>query len=163
MRLGASAALMMLASCFLAGCATTKPLRPPVEPEPYDFTLEGTFPPVPEVDAVPAGGAAVSSPESTVAGATTAAVPENVDDAPTPSHWGWRVQVFAGTSGEIAATLAEDLQSSLAQAVYVQFFEPYYKVRVGDCPTRDACLGLQQELRDRGWDSAWVVPSAILN
>ena len=74
---------------------------------------------------------------------------------------GWRVQVFAGYSLEIAQTIRRELQSQRTEVVYIDHVEPYYKVRVGDCAVRQVCEELQRQLSAQGRESAWVVPSRI--
>jgi hypothetical protein len=75
--------------------------------------------------------------------------------------FGWRVQVFAGSSRETAMAVAHELRAACSAAVHVDFLEPHYKVRLGDCPTRNDCLSLQADVHKQGWTSAWIVRSAI--
>ena len=133
-------AVLICVAASLVACAHK---TPPVQPPPgstYDFLQEGTLPPAPEVSPSPARRGIAASAE-----------------APQ----GWRVQVFAGESEDVAQATRRQLQAAVPEMVYVDYVAPYYKVRVGDCADRDQCEQLKGRLQALGSASAWVVPSAI--
>ena len=127
---------------LVAGCGGQAPPMASSTRQSYDFTSEGTFPRTPEVEGKP-----------------TSAFTQ--DAAVIPSRTGWSVQVFAGRSKDVASRMQDQLQSAVSEKVYVDYVEPYYKVRVGDCEEREECDALQRRLRGLGSASAWVVPRTI--
>lgn len=75
---------------------------------------------------------------------------------------GFRVQVLAIRDQEAAESFAGRLQSMVGgDAVYVEWVEPYYKVRVGDFSTRDEAEPLRLRLIDQGIEEAWTVRTTI--
>ena len=84
-----------------------------------------------------------------------------VEDSDAVAVQGWRVQVFAGHSLEIAQSIQRELQLQSSEVVYIDYVEPYYKVRIGDCAARATCDELLRELHAQGRESAWVVQSVI--
>jgi hypothetical protein len=133
----------------------------------YDFTSEGQCPPAPTVVPTP-------PQPSPAARAVPDAVADDAGEDVGATAWrpsggqathdlvfGWRVQVFAGSSRETAMAVARELRDACSAAVHVDYLEPHYKVRLGDCPSRNDCLSLQADVRKQGWTSAWIVRSAI--
>jgi len=115
----------------------------------YDFTTEGHFPEPPQVERIPTS---LASPP---------VISQQVAVGEAAAMQGWRVQVFAGHSLEIAQSIQQELQVQRPEGVYLDYVEPYYKVRVGDCAARTTCEELLRELRSEGRQSAWVVASVI--
>jgi hypothetical protein len=74
---------------------------------------------------------------------------------------GYRVQVAACESREIAEALGAEAGARVEASVYVEHDGPFYKVRVGDCTTEKECLGLRDRLRQAGYPSAWTVRTRI--
>lgn len=141
----AGIALLMQASCG----TTIPPEASYAMPVAYDFTKEGRFPEPPHVSRAPTS---VATPPQVV----TLATHNEVEP-----RQGWRVQVFAGYSLEIAQNIQRDLQGQRSEGVYIDHVEPYYKVRIGDCAERATCEELRRQLLSQGRESAWVVPSII--
>jgi hypothetical protein len=73
---------------------------------------------------------------------------------------GYRVQVFAGAR-DPALQLRSEIQVRLGERVYVDYVAPYYKVRVGNCRTSEACRALESRLRQEGYGTIWTVPAQI--
>jgi hypothetical protein len=76
---------------------------------------------------------------------------------------GWRVQVFASRArpeAEIEATRVERAIDDPAP-VYVEWDDPWYKVRVGDFPDRGAAERLREHVAGLGWPGAWAVQTTI--
>jgi hypothetical protein len=122
-----------------SGCSSQSPTVRLPDPQIYDFTAEGSFPLVPDGQAL--------------AAAPSADVPMG--------PFGWRVQVFAGESQDLARDVQQRLQMLVPETVYIDHVEPHYKVRIGDCLRRDACDSLQARLLALGAESAWVVATPI--
>ena len=148
-----SAVLLML-----SGCSGHTP-QPQTTPEIYDFTSEGSFPEVPAVE--PAPPSSFAAKNVTVMSAPKETTTNKAASNTTRLQQGWRVQVFAGASEDLANSVRHQVQETVSETVYIDYFEPYYKVRVGDCEQRDTCDALQQRLHALGNESAWVVPSLI--
>ncbi|MBN1825967.1 MAG: SPOR domain-containing protein [Candidatus Eisenbacteria bacterium] len=75
---------------------------------------------------------------------------------------GFRVQVLASRSPEDARGFAEDLRSSITETVYVEYLAPYYKVRIGDCSTREEANRLLKRIREAGYDKAWIAETLVV-
>ncbi len=79
---------------------------------------------------------------------------------------GYRVQVAnvtsIGEANRIRAELAGRVQDGGAiQAVYVDFEQPNYKVRVGDLRDRAAADRVISLLSDLGYTDSWAVPATV--
>jgi cell division protein FtsN len=74
---------------------------------------------------------------------------------------GWRVQLYADTDRRKAQTVKEEASRRLGQAVYVEFIEPYYRVRVGNCRTEDEAREIAKEAKKNGYPDAFPVRSLI--
>lgn len=77
---------------------------------------------------------------------------------------GFRVQLFA-TKDNQAATLekqeAEFVFSPDGVGVYIEFDSPMYKLRIGDCRTRDEAEELRELARQKGYPTSWIVKTRI--
>ncbi|UCE01979.1 MAG: SPOR domain-containing protein [Candidatus Latescibacterota bacterium] len=100
---------------------------------------------------VPRGGADAAA---AAAGAAVLTQPS----APVP---GYRIQLAACESREVAEALRAEASARVDSSVYVEHDGPLYKVRVGDCATQEECLGLRDQLRQAGYSSAWIVRTRI--
>ncbi len=76
---------------------------------------------------------------------------------------GFRVQVMATPDFGIAGSEASRLKGLLGGRfpVYVEYIDPYYKVRVGDFATQEAAQPALGEVRDLGYRDAWAVRTTI--
>ena len=141
----------------------------------YEPQREAASPPPPAVASAPASAAAPPSLEvPELANFDTPAVsvqdlsPPAAAPAPAPASEpapsgapGFRVQVFAGRDPALAEQVRQEVEARLGARAYIAHEDPYHKVRVGDCPTRDACRELLERLRAAGYDAVWVVPDQI--
>ncbi len=77
--------------------------------------------------------------------------------------YGWRIQVYADASFVKASAQAgrtkELVEGSLP--VYVEFIDPYYKVRVGDFADQEAARPALDRMRALGFSDAWSVRTTI--
>ncbi|MCF7796656.1 MAG: SPOR domain-containing protein [Lentisphaeria bacterium] len=85
---------------------------------------------------------------------------DNVSETPKVQI-GYRVQVYS-TSDYLQALKLDSLARTIwKEDVYMRFDSPYYKIRIGNEPQRDAAERLQQEAFRRGFRTAWVVRTEI--
>lgn len=89
-----------------------------------------------------------------------------VEETPAPSRppeqiLGFRVQVFASATNENASRVADDAQATLGENAYVEHIAPYYKVRVGDCLTREDAEILKNKALRYGYTGAFIVETTI--
>lgn len=77
---------------------------------------------------------------------------------------GYRVQLFATRDneiGELEKKKAEFLFAEDEVAVYIEYDSPMYKIRVGDCESREDAEALRDIARRKDYVSAWVVPTKV--
>ncbi|HUP01666.1 MAG TPA: SPOR domain-containing protein [Gemmatimonadota bacterium] len=75
---------------------------------------------------------------------------------------GWRVQVFAARDRPAAAEVAGPLQERLpGETVHIEWQDGWYKVRVGDFPSREEAERLRGVLVGLGFTEAWAVQTAV--
>ncbi len=169
-------ALLLFLVFLLAGCVglshrrTGERVR---EVEEIDTYVQET--PKAGEELMPAAG----EPETVAAepeeiSAVVSAVPDEEElppAAPTPPESaaieirhvsGYRVQLFATTAPEIARNFAESARNHFEEKVYVEYLEPYYKVRVGDCLTREEARLLLERTRAAGFDEAWIAGTLVI-
>lgn len=81
----------------------------------------------------------------------------------TESGAGFRVQICAVSNEERAKEIQRDaLLKFINEEIYLIYDNPYYKVRVGNCPTRYEADKLQQLAVEKGFEDAWVVRTNIM-
>jgi hypothetical protein len=74
---------------------------------------------------------------------------------------GFRVQIFASSTETNASKVANDARTVFNEDVYVGYIAPYYKVRVGDCLTRQDAEMLKNRALNKGYRGAFVVETMI--
>lgn len=74
---------------------------------------------------------------------------------------GYRVQVFASRDREIATREAQRLRGRVGEPVYVEWDDPWYKVRVGDFTERGVAESLRARLVAEGYAEAWIAATSI--
>lgn len=75
---------------------------------------------------------------------------------------GWRVQVLATPDRAIAERYAGGLDPLVGgEPVYVEWVQPWWKVRVGDFVSREAAERLRERLAAQGIPEAWTVGTTI--
>lgn len=75
---------------------------------------------------------------------------------------GYRVQLMATTDAEKAMEFAEAVQPAFTESVYVEYQEPFYKVRLGDCQTREEAGHILSAVRANGFDEAWITETMVI-
>jgi len=164
-----SIALALFAAAF-ASCAPASQQRAKrgSQSQPYDFEKEGQIPPAPknvkeeadveempviedtiEVEDAEAPPDTAPKPTSPPAGAA----PKTVD--------GFRVQVFASQSQDVAEAARRTAAARLGIPAYLEFVDGLYKVRVGDCRTREEAEGVLATCRSVFYKDAWIVETQV--
>jgi hypothetical protein len=87
--------------------------------------------------------------------------PDSVSDDSENSRIGYRIQVVATRFLEEAERDAELVKGLYTVAVYIEYYEPFYKVRVGDFKTRQEAEKMKEKLVEIGFDSAWILETII--
>ncbi len=84
--------------------------------------------------------------------------------APTPSPeqlLGFRIQIFASSTEKNASRVADNARESFTENVYINHIAPYYKIRVGDCLTREDAEVLKNKALRLGYRGAFIVETMI--
>jgi len=115
-------------------------LPPPVEEEIIPL------PPVEEVTYIPP---------------TTSTVPTPPSPTVSQKVYGFRVQLFASSTEKSASRVAADARTGFKENIYVEYIPPYYKVRVGDCLTKEDAIALKSKALKLGYRGAFVIETMI--
>jgi cell division septation protein DedD len=75
---------------------------------------------------------------------------------------GYRVQLYATREAEKAKAFADSARRSFTEKIYVEYLDPYYKVRVGDCRTREEARLLLDRAEAAGFDQAWITSTLVI-
>lgn len=117
-------------------------------------TLAGAQPDTARVERETVVTGALGRPADTIAPPVSA--------APERHAAGYRVQVFASQDQPAADDFARQIEERLpSEPVYVEWDEPWYKVRVGDFTDRGEADRLRLRLVEMGFGEAWTVPASI--
>jgi hypothetical protein len=163
------AGLSAIAALAATGCtpaATRKaPDRASAE-KPYDFRSEGTIPPANDRDATEEADVVEVpvAPDRIEAEEAEAPVDTTSPPAATPAAVhidGFRVQIFASASKEAAEGARRTALERTRRAAYVEYVDGLYKVRMGNCRTREEAEKLLKELREHHYKDAWIVETKI--
>jgi cell division protein FtsN len=174
-------ALAPLLVTLVAGCAVQRvPTKDPAATAPandgvYEPQREAASPPPPAVSPSPTHASPpppnleVPAPVDLDSPAVTAQdlAPSATTTAPdarigaSSGQPGFRVQVFAGGDSSAAEEYRSQVESRTGLRAYVSYQAPYYKVRVGDCPSNEACREIQERLRAAGYEALWIVSDQI--
>ncbi len=144
--------LISLIGCFGKKQEVQKPVQEPVVEAP----AKAPFPEQPPAPAAPVPEPAVPQPQTPT--------PEGGMPDPSGSRgtvqqvWGWRVQIFVSGTIDNARNVAEEARWKFKdQQIYITEVEPYYKVQVGNCLTRQDADNLKQRAKALGYQGAFVV------
>jgi hypothetical protein len=75
---------------------------------------------------------------------------------------GYRVQLYATREPEKAKAFAESAREHFDEKVYVEYLEPYYKVRIGDCLTHEEARLLLERAKAAGFDEGWITETLVI-
>lgn len=152
-------AIVFAMSCAPARDGASTPPARATEAEPYAFEAEGKIP-------APENEPAEADVEELPLDETELAVEEAVApvDTTTPPVMidGFRVQLFASGVKETADFARRTAAERLGVAVYVELVEAVYKVRAGDCATREEAEALRAKCQSSYYKDAWIVPTRVL-
>ncbi len=112
------------------------------------------------VSSAPTATAAPKTMQATKA--TDLAYEKQADALQTTYISGYRVQLMATTDAEKAMEFAEAIQPAFSHSVYVEYQEPFYKVRLGDCQTREEAGRILSAVRANGFDEAWITETMVI-
>jgi len=126
-----------------------------VEPMPIEEEMAVLPPPIEEEPAMPMPPPPPAMEEEVYQPAETPpAMPAQV--------FGFRIQIFASSTNKGANRVADDARAVFgSQSVYVDHIVPYYKVRVGDCLTREEADALRRQALNLGFTGAFIVETMI--
>lgn len=74
---------------------------------------------------------------------------------------GFRVQIFATNSHEAARQMEQSALFEFSEEVRLTYDPPTYKIRVGNCETRDEANLLRAKAISLGYLDAWVVKDQV--
>lgn len=100
-----------------------------------------SLPPTPTVAPTPSAAAAPTGPQGSV--------------------YGFRVQIFASSTEKNAMKIAEDARAVFSGRVYIEHAAPYYKVRIGDCLTKEDAEVMKAKANSLGYRGAFIVETMI--
>lgn len=162
--------LLLLAAACVTGerePASTEPL-PTGEPDANGTTVVGRVSPAGELRADTLQGAHPDTAKVERETVLTGVVVSGPDPERAPAAasaelaTGWRVQVFASRERDDAESFAQGIEERMqGRPVYVEWAEPWYKVRIGDFPDRESAEALRSRLVELGFDDAWTVRTTI--
>jgi cell division septation protein DedD len=78
-----------------------------------------------------------------------------------PETYGYRVQIGAFLSQQNAEMFAGAARGRFTEEVYVQYIEPYHKVRVGDLLSRGDAEMLKAKALQLGYPGSFIVESMV--
>lgn len=77
---------------------------------------------------------------------------------------GFRVQLLATKDIERATVAKKEAEFAFGDSpvnVYIEFDSPYYKLRIGDCQTREQAEALRDLAQQKGYPSPWIVRTRV--
>lgn len=132
----------------------TPPVEEVVAPAPTEIPA---LPPIEEVSVAPA-----TTPLPIEEVSTPAPLPPVPVTTTAPATvYGFRVQIFASSTQKGASKVADDARGIFGGKVYIEHTPPYYKVRVGDCLTKEDAEALKNLAINKGFRGAFVVETMI--
>ncbi len=126
---------------------TVAVVPPPIQAPPI---IEETPPPVAEEVTPPVVEETATTPS-----------PQPSPTTQPTKVFGFRIQIFASSTEQNALKVADDAKSVFTEKVYVEYVAPYYKVRVGNCLTREDAEALRGKAVKQGYQGAFIVETII--
>lgn len=77
---------------------------------------------------------------------------------------GFRIQLFASKDIERVTIERKEAEFVFLEddvVVYIEFDSPMYKLRIGDCQTREEADQLRQLAKQKGYAAAWIVKTRV--
>jgi len=100
-------------------------------------------------------------PRAGKTGKTVKAAAAASEDTVQAEQIGYRVQLLQTEDAREARELQKRAIIDLDEDVYIQFDDPYYKVRAGDFASRYDAEAFLEKAVKRGFSSAWIVRTRI--
>ena len=75
---------------------------------------------------------------------------------------GYRVQIFASNGVDAARQVEAEVLKLFPAMVYLSYDPPNYKIRIGNCNTKEEANELRREAVRAGFKDAWVVRDNII-
>lgn len=76
--------------------------------------------------------------------------------------FGFRVQLYSTTDYYMALTVRDEAGSKIGDDIYVDYEQPYYKIRAGNFTERDKAEAAKNLAKSLGYADAWVVQTNVL-
>jgi hypothetical protein len=167
---------LIMVAVMLAACSPKQTAKAPEQAtadQPYELEQEGTIPPPEETASKPEAdveeiavddreivGEDVAAPKDTTraAGRGPKTVEGKDGGFAIPVY---RVQVLATTSEQSALDTKKKIENRLSLPAYVKFEDGMFKVRVGDCSTREEAEKVRGKVRGAGYTDAWIVTDVL--
>lgn len=102
----------------------------------------------------------VRSTDKSILGHIKDTIHVNLQDSLTVRK-GYRIQILATQDVFEAEAARKRAEQVFNEPVYVVFESPYYKVRIGNYTNDLDARNLERQAKQRGYPSAWIVPSDI--
>ena len=157
--------LALLLAVVVASCTPAKvqKVERASEKEPYELTSEGEIPPAEEAEVVEEADVeeTVVLEEPIEVEETEAPVDTTTPPPPPDMLPGFRVQIFAAVAEDLAARAVTAAEERLGVRGYVELVDGMYKVRVGDCITRDEAESLLARCQETYYKDAWIVETPV--
>ena len=75
---------------------------------------------------------------------------------------GFRVQIFSSSTNQSARQIEKTASGQFSEGVYLTYDPPTYKVRVGNCVSKEEADDIRQKALSLGYRDAWVVRDKIV-
>lgn len=155
-------AIVWIAAVFLASEGCGRRTAPASEP----LNAPSTLPSEEEAqrvregapEAIPLPPEPGQVPEETAVPGSSPAAPIAEEEGSRP---GYRVQLFATTDPGLAEARAVEMRQLFDEQVYVELEGELFKVRVGDCATRDEAANLRRRALGLGLEGAFIVDAFV--
>ncbi len=156
-----------------SGCTTPQKKQPAraKSTEPYRLESEGEIPPLGEsqirkevdrtdtFEEMPVGDDAIDV--ENVEPPPVVSSPSEPAEPTRKTMEGYRIQVLASGNKESADATRSDAGAKTGTRAYVELIDGVYKVRVGDCPSREEAEALLKRCRNAGYGDAWIVSCTV--
>jgi cell division septation protein DedD len=154
----AGSVLLLVLLAAVSGCRKSAPPTGQVSQPPPEAATQ------PQTGTPPADQAHIPQPPPPEPPPPTGA--ENAGEGwttgePGRSTYGYRVQIFASSQKDRAEEIAAEARTRFSERVYVVYDAPFYKVRVGDCITRQEADVLKEKASAQGYEAPWVAETMV--
>lgn len=154
------------------GCQSaskTAKVDKPIDSKPYQWEQEGRVPPLDPTQTQKEVDRAVTVEDLPVEEAEVAVEDVEVIEAPAVTdsssgdrtYQGYRIQVFASGSQERAESVRQAIEIRLDAPAYIESDQGVFRVRVGDCMSREAAEALLERVRQAGYADAWIANTQV--